>query len=125
MTIKEVSKRCDITQDTLRYYERVGMIPPVKRTSGGIRDYEEEDIRWIELIKCMRKSGLPVETLTRYVRLFQEGDSTLLERLELLTEQREILLKQRAQIDEMIDRLDYKITRYQTAVVTGKLPPIE
>ncbi|MDE6088270.1 MAG: MerR family transcriptional regulator, partial [Oscillospiraceae bacterium] len=63
MTIKEVSEKYDISQDTLRYYERVGMIPPVNRTASGIRDYQEEDIRWVELAKCMRSAGLPVETM--------------------------------------------------------------
>ena len=54
MTIKEVSERYGLTQDTLRYYERVGMIPPVHRTASGIRDYQPDDLGWIELAKCMR-----------------------------------------------------------------------
>ena len=66
MTIKEVSEKYDITQDTLRYYERVGMIPQVTRTAGGIRNYSEEDLRWVELAKCMRSAGLPVEAMIEY-----------------------------------------------------------
>lgn len=69
MTIKEVSEKYDITQDTLRYYERVGMIPPVTRTIGGIRDYQENDLAWVSLAKCMRGAGLPVEAMIEYVRL--------------------------------------------------------
>ena len=57
MTIKEVSEKYGISQDTLRYYERVGMIPPVTRTAGGIRDYKEKDLAWVELAKCMRSAG--------------------------------------------------------------------
>ena len=106
MTIKEVSEAYQITTDTLRYYERVGMIPAVTRTSGGIRDYQEEDLKWVELAKCMRSAGLPVEAMIEYVRLFQEGDSTLPARLQLLVEQRENLLKQRSQIDQTLARLN-------------------
>ena len=76
MTISEVSKKYDISTDTLRYYERVGMIPPVKRTAGGIRDYDEESFRWIEFAKCMRSAGLPIEALVEYVALFRQGEST-------------------------------------------------
>lgn len=121
MTIKEVSEAYQITTDTLRYYERVGMIPAVTRTSGGIRDYQEEDLKWVELAKCMRSAGLPVEAMIEYVRLFQEGDSTLSARLQLLVEQRENLLKQRSQIDQTLARLNYKISRYEVAVRTGEL----
>ena len=84
MTIKEVSEKYGISQDTLRYYERVGMIPPVTRTAGGIRDYKEKDLAWVELAKCMRSAGLPVEAMIEYVRLTQEGDATIPARLQLL-----------------------------------------
>ena len=121
MTIKEVSEQYGISQDTLRYYERVGMIPPVTRTEGGIRNYTEQDLRWVNLAKCMRSAGLPVEAMIEYVRLFQEGDSTIPDRLQLLTDQREVLLEQRKQIDETLNRLNYKISRYEEAVQTGVL----
>lgn len=121
MTIKEVSEQYEISQDTLRYYERVGMIPPVTRTAGGIRNYTAEDLRWVELAKCMRSAGLPVEAMIEYVRLFREGDSTISARLQLLTDQREVLLEQRKQIDETLNRLNYKISHYEEAVQTGVL----
>ena len=121
MTIKEVSKKFDITQDTLRYYERIGMIPPVTRTSGGIRDYQQHDLNWVGLAICMRSAGLPVEVMIEYVKLFQSGDTTIPARLQLLRKQREILLEQRRQIDATLNRLDDKIARYEVAVETGKL----
>ena len=121
MTIKEVSIKYGISQDTLRYYERVGMIPPVNRTAGGIRSYSAEDLRWVELAKCMRSAGLPVEAMIEYVRLFQEGDTTIPARLQLLVDQREALMAQRRQIDETLERLNYKISRYEEAVQTGVL----
>jgi DNA-binding transcriptional MerR regulator len=121
MTIKEVSKQYNISQDTLRYYERVGMIPPVTRTAGGIRNYQKEDLSWVELAKCMRSAGLTIEALIEYVKLFQGGDETIPARLQLLTEQRELLLEQREQIDTALSRLDYKIDRYEKAMETGHL----
>lgn len=121
MTITEVSRRYEITQDTLRYYERIGMIPPVTRTSGGIRDYQEEDCKWVELAKCMRSAGLPVEVMIEYVKLYQEGDSTIYARLQLLLEQREALLNQRNQIDSTLEKINFKIDRYEKAVETGNL----
>ena len=121
MTIKEVSEKYNLSQDTLRYYERVGMIPPVTRTSGGIRNYTPEDLGWVELALCMRSAGLPVEAMIEYVKLSQMGDATFAARLQLLQEQKEALLAQRRQIDATLERLDYKISRYQEAVKTGKL----
>lgn len=121
MTIKEVSEKYEISQDTLRYYERIGMIPQVTRTSGGIRDYQESDLAWVELAICMRSAGLPVEVMIEYVRLFQMGDSTLAARLQLLTDQSKVLQEQRKQIDATLERLNYKIARYEIAVENGKL----
>ena len=121
MTIKEVSERYGISQDTLRYYERVGMIPPVNRTPGGIRNYTDEDLRWVELARCMRSAGLPVEAMIEYTHLFRQGDSTIPARLQLLVNQREALLEQKRQIDATLNRLNYKISRYEEAVQTGVL----
>lgn len=121
MTIKEVSERFGITQDTLRYYERVGMIPPVQRTAGGRRDYQADDLGWVELALCMRSAGLPVEAMIEYVKLCRQGDSTFPQRLQLLKDQREVLLAQAEQIRETLERLDYKIGCYQQAVETGVL----
>lgn len=121
LTISEVSRKYNLTPDTLRYYERVGMIPTVTRTNGGIRDYQEDDCTWIELAKCMRSAGLPVEAMIDYVRLYQMGDSTLLQRFQLLSKQRDELLEQRKQIDVTLERLNYKIERYEVALDSGKL----
>ena len=89
MTITQASKKYDISVDTLRYYERIGLIPPVPRTSSGVRDYDEASCGWIELMKCMRAAGVQIEALIRYVALFRQGDETLEERRALLDEQRE------------------------------------
>ena len=121
MTIKEVSEQLEIIQDTLRYYEKVGMIPPVTRTEGGIRDYQEEDIAWVKLATSMRSAGLPVKVMIDYLNLYKQGDITIQERCNLLKEQREKLLEQRKKIEETLEKLNYKIARYEVAVETGKL----
>lgn len=121
MTIKEVCEMFDITQDTLRYYERVGVIPEVHRTSGGTRDYTEEDIGWVRTMTCFRSAGVPVEMLIEYRRLFEEGDHTFEARCNLLKEAREKLLEERKRYDNALEKLEYKIGKYEEAVKTGVL----
>ncbi len=117
MTIAEVSKKFDISQDTLRYYERIGLIPRVNRNRSGIRDYTEEDCRWVEFIKCMRSAGLPIEILIEYVTLFQQGDATHEARKELLTEQRKQLIARMEDMQKTLERMNYKIETYEKSVV--------
>ena len=117
MTIAEVSKKYELSADTLRYYERIGLIPCVNRNKSGIRHYTEEDCRWVEFIKCMRSAGLPIEVLIEYVTLFQQGDETIGARKDILTEQRKQLIEKMEDIKKTIERLDYKIERYEQSVV--------
>lgn len=121
MTIKEVCEKYGITADTLRYYERVGVIPPVTRTKGGIRYYTDQDIGWVENAICMRSAGLSVEMLSEYVRLFQEGDGTISARRALLMEAREEIAAQLEKYQKTMDKLNYKISRYDEAMKTGVL----
>lgn len=121
MTIKEVSEKYNISQDTLRYYERVGMIPKVNRKPNGIRDYTDEDLGWIELALCMRRAGLPVESIIEYNKLYLEGEHTIPARFDLLSHQLEILREQKEQLEETMDKLEYKVSKYQEALETGEL----
>ncbi len=117
MMIAEVSKKYDLSPDTLRYYERVGLLPNIHRSQSGIRDYTEEDCRWIEFIKCMRSAGLPIEVLIEYVTLFQQGDATIDKRKQLLIEQRVSLLQKMEDMRETLERLNFKIESYEKAGV--------
>jgi MerR family transcriptional regulator, aldehyde-responsive regulator len=117
MRINEVSERFNISQDTLRYYERVGLIPPVNRNNGGIRDYNEIDLKRVEFIKCMRSAGLPIEVLIKYVGLVQQGDDTIEARREILKEQRTLLAARMAEMQATLDILDHKIEVYENAVL--------
>lgn len=120
MTISEVSRKYNITADTIRYYEKEGLIPAVPMDKNGIRDFDENSCGWIEFIKCMRSAGLEIETLKRYVSLFRQGTATVKERKILLIEQREKLLKKQENIKATLDRLNYKIEKYEE-IEKGKL----
>lgn len=112
MRIAEVAKEYDISADTLRYYERIGLLRPVRRNASGVRDYSEEDCARISFVKCMRGANVSVEALIEYMQLFDEGDSTLEARREILIEQRAAAQERLNHIQAGLDRLDYKIAHY-------------
>lgn len=114
MRIAEVSKTYDISADTLRYYERIGLLPHVQRTKSGVRDYSETDCARIQFIKCLRGANVSIEALIEYMQLLDKGDKTLAARKALLEEQRDLV---QARINEMqagLDRLNYKIEHYDS-----------
>ena len=118
MKIAEVSEHYDISSDTLRYYERIGLIPPVHRTESGIRDYNDLDIRRVEFIKCMRGAGLPLDVLIDYMELVQQGDRTIEARKEILIEQRDLLAGRIAEMQKTLDLLNHKVQVYEKALLT-------
>ncbi len=127
MKIAEVSEKYGLSVDTLRYYERVGLIPPVYRNGSGIRDYNELDLRRVDFIKCMRSAGLPIEVLIDYVALVQKGDKTIDARKEILIEQRELLVARMQEMQKTLDILDHKIEVYEKAVLKNEkeMIPVE
>jgi len=112
MTIGEVSNKFKITTDTLRYYERIGLIPPVPRKKNGIRDYDETACGWVSFVKCMRAAGVQIEALIEYVTLMQ-ANTGLERRKNILVEQRARLQSQMEHLRSTIERLDYKIEHYK------------
>ena len=112
MTIGEVSEKFQMTADTLRYYERIGLIPPVPRKKNGIRDFDEQACKWVGFVKCMRASGVQIEALIEYVSLLQKGTG-IERRKQILIEQRSRLQKQAETLRATIERLDYKIDHYE------------
>ncbi len=117
MKITEVCERYVISADTLRYYERIGLLPPVNRNGSGIRDYNEIDLRRVEFIKCMRSAGLPIEALVEYVGLVQKGDGTIAARKEILKEQRDLLAARMAEMQKTLDLLNHKLEIYDNALL--------
>ena len=121
MTIKEVSEMFDLSADTLRYYEKIGLIDNVERTSAGIRNYKDKDIQRIHFIKCMRNAGLSIERLKRYLDLFVEGEDTVTERKEILLSQREELIAKIQELEDTLNYLDYKINNYDYIIKQKEL----
>lgn len=120
MRISEVSEQSGLSVDTLRYYEKIGLLPPVNRTDGGIRDYNELDMRRVDFIKCMRTAGLPVEVLIEYFALVERGDATIEARKTILIEQRTQLMVRMAEMQATLDLLNHKIQVYENAVLKAE-----
>ncbi len=118
MTIAEVSKIYGLSPDTLRYYERIGLIPTVSRSQGGNRDYSEDDCKWVEFAKCMRGAGLPIESMIEYVSLFQQGNATKETRKQILVEQRDLLADRISEMQATLARLNTKIEHYEEVIVS-------
>ena len=116
MRIAEVVEEYGLSADTLRYYERIGLLRPVRRNASGVRDYGEEDCARISFVKCMRGANVSIEALIEYMQLFDEGDSTLEARRQILIEQRDAARERLELIQEGLDRLDYKIAHYDELI---------
>ncbi|MBS8100220.1 stress response transcriptional regulator NmlR [Streptococcus suis] len=114
MNIKEVSDVTGLSADTIRYYERIGLIPKIARKSSGVRNFSESDVAILEFIRCFRSAGMSIERLIEYMGLVQAGDSTVEARIDLLKEEQEELRSRLSEIQQALDRLDYKIENYQT-----------
>ena len=121
MQISEVAKEFGLTTDTLRYYEREGLIGPISKGENGIRNYTEEDIKRIQFVKCMRAAGLEISFLKRYLQLFEGGDKTVKERREILVEQRKILKEKLDAMQEAYNKLNYKIDLYDKNILDKNL----
>lgn len=123
MNIKEVSEKYEISADTLRYWERIGAIPPVKRSSAGYRDYDQEDQEWLYWTNCMRKAGVSIERIVEYIDLFKKGAQTIPTRKALLKEQLKVIEEHLAEMQKMYDALEEKITHYEEHMLAyeGKL----
>ena len=113
MTIKEVSEKYKISEPTIRYYEKVGLIPYVNRQNG-IRNFEEKDLKTLEFVLCLRNAGLSIDSILKYISLTDEGDETLKERITILESEKKELQRKRNEIDEFIEHLNYKINLFKT-----------
>ena len=116
MNIKKVSEITDVSADTIRYYERIGLLPRITRTNSGIRDFTEREIGILEFVRCFRKAGMSVEALIEYISLLEEGEGTERERLRLLTEQRDEMDDRIYELNQARERLNYKIENYENII---------
>ncbi|PZF90560.1 MerR family transcriptional regulator [Listeria ivanovii] len=120
MNIKEASEKTGVSADTIRYYERIGLIPNISRNENGVRKFDEEDLHWIDFSRQMRRAGMSIEALIDYLSLFREGEKTLEPRMELLKEQRAELQDRIDMMQEALERLDFKIENYDTHLIPAQ-----
>ena len=120
MKIAEVSKRYGLSADTLRYYERIGLLPNVTRNTSGVRDYGEQDCARVQLVKCMRGAGVSIEALIEYMALFEQGEQTAAARKALLEEQRDLVKQRIADMQAGLDRLNDKIENYESMLAAER-----
>ena len=108
-SIQDVSGRTGLSTHTLRYYEKEGLLSPVSRTPGGFRQYTDEDLEALGLICCLKNTGMSLQEITRFVRLTRQGDETLRERVELLREHRESVIRRMNEMQKYLDKVTWKL----------------
>jgi DNA-binding transcriptional MerR regulator len=111
-TVSEVSEQTGFTIDTLRYYERLGLIERIERT-GGKRRYRADDIRWLEFVSCLRDTGMPISGMRSFAELCRAGDETIPERIALLDEHRSAVETQIEDMRRRLAAITHKIDYYR------------
>ncbi|MGL6057231.1 MAG: MerR family transcriptional regulator [Culicoidibacterales bacterium] len=111
MKIREVSEHFQISSDTLRYYEKLGLIGPIEKKQN-IRHFSAENLEQIEFVLCMKRSGMELNLILHFITLYQQGATTLPERIQLLEQQKQATLAQISQLQATVDYLDYKLDLY-------------
>ncbi len=118
-TVGEMAKLLGVTASTLRYYDKEGLLPFVERSSGGIRMFQESDVEWLQIIGCMKKAGMSIKDIRRYIEMALQGDDTIELRLNLFRHQREVLKRQMEELQHTMEVVDYKCWYYETAKEAG------
>lgn len=120
-TIKDVSKKYNLSASTLRYYEKEGLLPKIKKNQSKQRVYRDEDLQWLDIIMCMRKTGMTIAYIKSYIELCQKGDSTIEQRYNIFLKQKEILIQQQEEIEKNINTVNYKINLYQEKLLNSSI----
>lgn len=118
-SIGQVAKKMGLTAHTLRFYEKEGLLPFVRKTSSGLRVFMESDLEWLVIIECLKGCGLQLKDIKQYIDWCQDGDATINQRLELLKQQKQRLTEQMAQINRHMEKIDFKIAYYEDAKTHG------
>ena len=117
--IGDITKMYGISQDTLRYYDKAGLLPFVKKNNAGRRELTEDDLGYIEVIDCLKRSGIPVKEIAKFMDWCVEGDETLPQRYAFMIEQEAALEKKIYDLQTQLDFLRWKKWYYQTANEAG------
>ncbi|SCK03182.1 HTH-type transcriptional regulator AdhR [uncultured Clostridium sp.] len=118
-TIKEVAEKMGVTVPTLRYYDKEGLMPFIEKKENGTRVFKDEDFKGLEIIACMKNSGMPIKDIKRYMDMCMEGDSTLQDRLDVFLERQEIVKQQIDELNNILELIEHKIWYYETAIEAG------
>ena len=120
-TMKQVCQKLDMTYETLKYYCNEGLIPNVKRDKNNYRIFDDNNVNWISSLTCLKKCGMSIQDMKKYLGLCLQGSSSIPERKEMLAIQKELLTQKINELKESIDFIDWKQNFYDE-VLTGKRP---
>ena len=118
-SIGEVSKLFNLSIHTLRYYEKEGLLPFVKRTVSGIRKFDETDIEELKIVECLKKTNMPLKDIKTFLDWCQDGDNTIEKRRDMFYERKKLVLEQIAELEKVLDTVNFKCWYYDTAVEDG------
>lgn len=118
-TVGEMAKLLGVPASTLRYYDQEGLLPFVERSSGGMRMFHDSDYEWLQIIECLKKTGMPLKDIREFVRMAMQGDETIEARLEMMIKQREAVRKKLEELQQTLETLDFKCWYYETAKKAG------
>ena len=119
--IGQVAEKCGISAYTLRYYDKEGLLPFVKKTPSGLRNFSDQDIELLRIIECLKGTGMQIKDIRQYIVWMMQGNSTLRERLDMFERQKERLELQMRQLTDFMDKINFKIDFYKDAVAHGDI----
>ena len=117
-TISEAAQKTGLPPSTIRFYDKEGLLPNIKRKNG-IRVFEDMDLRLMGLLTCLKNTGMPIKRIRNYVELTTQGDASLQKRYEIIKEQRQFVLDQIEQLQYYLEELDFKDWYYNKALAAG------
>ncbi len=120
-SIGQVAQKMGLTAHTLRYYDKEGLLPFVKKNSSGLRMFSDEDIDWLVVIECLKGTGMQLKDIKQYIDWCQEGDATIGRRLEMFKRQKAKLEEQLRQLQQYMEKINYKIAYYTEAAAKGSV----
>jgi DNA-binding transcriptional MerR regulator len=124
ITPSEMAERCGVTMDTLRYYEREGLLDVIDRTNGGQRRYSSHDVAWVSMLRCLRVTAMPIRDMRRFAELVRAGDSEIPNRLELLAKHRATVVQKIEELGVALQMIDHKIEAYASFTAGEAMAPV-
>lgn len=118
-SIGDIAKKLDLPTSTLRFYDKKGLLPFVERDQAGRRSFKDNDLNFLEVIGCMKKCGMTISEIRRFINLCMEGDITLQDRYDLLYREEEIVVNQIENLQKQLDFLHYKMWYFKTSLQAG------